>query len=121
VKGLSVRQPWAELIASGRKTVEMRMWSTNHRGPLVICAGQRQDANASERFERGPLGVLICVVDLVDVRPMRKRDARAACCHHGHISDELGWILESPRRVRPVPIKGQLKLFLVPDRSIFPI
>jgi ASCH domain-containing protein len=31
---LSVRQPWAELILTGRKKIELRTWTTDHRGPL---------------------------------------------------------------------------------------
>ena len=33
MKALSVPQPWAEVIARGEKTIEVRTWSTKHRGP----------------------------------------------------------------------------------------
>lgn len=39
MKALTVRQPWASLIALGVKTVETRSWSTKYRGPLAIHAG----------------------------------------------------------------------------------
>jgi predicted transcriptional regulator len=32
MKCLSVRQPFAELILSGRKMIELRSWNTNSRG-----------------------------------------------------------------------------------------
>lgn len=38
MKALSVKQPWAALIASGEKPYEVRTWRTDYRGPLVICA-----------------------------------------------------------------------------------
>jgi len=38
MKTLTVRQPWANLIASGRKTIETRTWSTNYRD----CRGRRR-------------------------------------------------------------------------------
>lgn len=41
-RALTVRQPWASLIALGVKTIETRSWSTAYRGPLVIHAGQRR-------------------------------------------------------------------------------
>ena len=34
MKALSIRQPWAELIMQGRKTLELRTWRTNYRGAL---------------------------------------------------------------------------------------
>lgn len=43
VKALTIRQPWASLIAAGVKTIETRGWSTRYRGPLAIHAGARWD------------------------------------------------------------------------------
>ena len=34
MKALSIRQPWAELILQGRKTIELRTWKTSYRGLL---------------------------------------------------------------------------------------
>ena len=39
MKALTIRQPWASLIAAGVKTIETRSWSTKYRGPLAIHAG----------------------------------------------------------------------------------
>jgi hypothetical protein len=43
VKALTVRQPHAQLIALGIKTIETRSWATKYRGPLVIHAGLSTD------------------------------------------------------------------------------
>lgn len=43
MKALTIRQPWASLIAHGVKTIETRSWSTKYRGPLAIHAGHRWD------------------------------------------------------------------------------
>lgn len=40
---LSVRQPWAALIAAGVKTVEVRTWPTRRRGPVLIHASKVPD------------------------------------------------------------------------------
>ena len=40
MKALSVKQPWASLIASGKKSLEIRTWRTDHRGPLLIVASR---------------------------------------------------------------------------------
>ena len=36
---ITIRQPYAELIARGVKRVENRTWSSKYRGPLAIHAG----------------------------------------------------------------------------------
>lgn len=38
MRGLSLTQPWATLVASGAKTIETRSWPTNYRGPIAIHA-----------------------------------------------------------------------------------
>ncbi len=43
MKALSIRQPWAWLIAHGYKDVENRTWKTNFRGEFLIHAGKRFD------------------------------------------------------------------------------
>ena len=40
MRALTVRQPWASLIAAGAKTIETRSWSTGYRGDLLIHAGK---------------------------------------------------------------------------------
>lgn len=49
MKALSIRQPWAGLIALGIKTIELRSWSTSYRGPLLICASGGQPDDWSYR------------------------------------------------------------------------
>jgi len=39
MKALSIKQPWATLIASGIKNIENRTWKTNFRGTVLIHAG----------------------------------------------------------------------------------
>lgn len=46
---LSIRQPWASLIITGHKDIENRTWATTYRGPLLIHASQRVDADADTR------------------------------------------------------------------------
>jgi len=38
MKVLSIKQPWASLIASGIKDIENRTWKTNFRGRILIHA-----------------------------------------------------------------------------------
>lgn len=124
MKALSVREPWATLIATGRKPIELRTWSTDYRGPLLICCGGRPWQNTTGRTPIGiteeeigricaqPLGIAICTVELVDVRPATAFDAHRACVAPD-IEREFAWVLSDPCPVAPVPIKGRLNLFEV--------
>jgi hypothetical protein len=40
---LSLKQPWATLLAHGLKTVEVRRWPTRRRGPILIHAARVPD------------------------------------------------------------------------------
>jgi hypothetical protein len=40
---LSLRQPWATLLVHGRKMIEIRSWTTVHRGKLLIHAAKLID------------------------------------------------------------------------------
>lgn len=40
---LSLKQPWAALLVHGRKTIEVRRWSTKRRGLLLIHAARVPD------------------------------------------------------------------------------
>ena len=82
MKAIVIRQPWAERILSGRKTIETRGWVANHRGDILIVAGKKH-AEASftaddPELEGLPRGKAVGVVRLVDVRPMLKEDEAKA-------------------------------------------
>jgi len=118
LKALSVRQPWAGLIAAGLKTIEVRTWATSHRGPLLICASAYKCRNEDEGGYF-PHGVMLAVVDLVDIRPLARRDFEAAFMPDDfRIDRELAWVLERPRLVEMVPVKGRLHLFDIPDALV---
>ncbi len=117
---LSVKQPWASMIASGKKTIETRTWTTAYRGPILICAGQSPDVAAMRRFgvvpdgweDRYPPGVALCVVQLLDVTPMTQADEVAACCarYPGAFAWRFSPIVAPVARVA---VRGQLGLFKV--------
>ena len=48
MKCLSLKQPFAELLISGKKTVELRKWNTKFRGKFLIHASKR------DTMKRGP-------------------------------------------------------------------
>ena len=121
MKALSVKQPWAWLIASGRKTIETRTWHTKYRGPILIVSSKgRMKKAACESFYKrfGPLvtlnlkyGMALCKADLVDCRKMTKDDEKLACCE---IYDgAYSWVLEDVERIEPFAVTGRLGIYNV--------
>lgn len=98
MKALTLRQPWASLIAQGKKTIETRTWYTHYRGPLLIAASK-------------PDGCLVCRCTLADCRPMMAADEDAACC--AVYPGAWAWVLTDITPVDPVPVQGRLRLFEV--------
>ena len=43
MKILTLKQPWATLVAEGYKKYEFRTWKTNYRGEILIHAGKGLD------------------------------------------------------------------------------
>ena len=104
MRALSVKQPWANLIASGSKTIETRTWATSYRGPLLIVSSKRPNIP--------PAGSAVAIVQLVDCRRMTRADEAAACCDI--YPNAVSWVLENVRRIRPFPVKGALGVFDCP-------
>jgi hypothetical protein len=48
MKALSIKQPWASLIAHGIKDIENRTWRTNFRGRIFIHASAKQAGSYDE-------------------------------------------------------------------------
>jgi len=116
---LTVRQPFASLIAYGDKIIEWRTWTWNYRGPLVICASKSPKCKINHFENKNieidlPTGAAVCIVDMVDCRPMLISDLADACCDDmeeeldGKI-DGYAFVLENAREVEPVPVKGKLR------------
>jgi hypothetical protein len=117
IPALSVHQPWGELIARGRKTIETRTWATRYRGPLVICSTRLEpDPQLCDAFLMPaaslPLKATICLVRLVGCEPMTRHHERAACCEG--FPGAVAWIMEEPVRIaEPFAFRGQPGLFRV--------
>lgn len=101
MKALSIKQPWANMIASGKKTIETRHWFTSYRGQLLICSSKMPNV--------APAGFALATCKLVNCRPMSRGDYTEACCdwYEGAYS----WILRDIQKLEPFPVKGQLGIF----------
>jgi hypothetical protein len=98
---LSVRQPYAEAIASGAKRREFRSWAPRIivGSDLLVVASRTPGPG----YGGEPQGVAICVVRVAKITGTE---------------GDYAWHLENPRRVVAWPIKGSAALFRVPDGDI---
>lgn len=121
MKAISILNPHAHHISTGEKSIEVRSWSTDHRGPLLVCTSRGWDRGNMTRDEARQTiykyGVALVVVDLVDVRELREDDT-----HHSLIAfrkDHYAWVLARPRPLlKPFPVTGRLMLYDVPDLQV---
>ena len=101
MKALSLKQPWANMIVSGEKTIETRKWRTFYRGDILICSSK------IPKIE--PAGFALAIVNLYNCRPMCQRDVERACCDV--YPRAWAWLLRDIRPIEPFPVKGSLGIF----------
>ena len=113
MKALSLKQPFAERVVSGKKTIELRNWNTKFRGKFMIHASKVPDKTAMERFgfEYLPLGVIVGEAELVDVK-IYNSDEEHAKDKTKHLASgswgKHGFVLGKVKRIEPIPAKGML-------------
>lgn len=121
MKALSLRQPWAELILQGKKTIETRKWNTKFRGEFYIHAAKQIDKEACKHFKIDQTtlttGALVGKATLVDVRSYTSSEEFIAD-NHLHCAGQLnfrkcGFVLKDVKRIKPKACKGQLGFFEV--------
>lgn len=122
MKALSLKQPWAELILQGKKTIEIRKWNTKFRGRFLIHASLQPNKGQMERFgiTAPQLGSIIGEAELVDVIKYTTKEAFDADFQKHfattYVFDKrlYGFVLKNVKRVAPKPFKGRLNFFEVP-------
>lgn len=130
-RALTVKQPWASLIACGAKSVENRSWPIPRTwapsGPLLVHAGAGVDRDAMrlpyvehDLVKRGIHGALPSSVILAVVGSATCHQAAWGCCTevYAHAGDGWHWILRDRRTLpQPIPATGRLGLWR-PDTEL---
>ena len=124
MKVITIKQPFASLIANGIKEYEFRTWKTKYRGELLIHAGKGIDKIAMKKFEYlnldYPSGCIIAKVNLVDCIKIddnaRKILKEKNPLVYSHIINDKEWNgyalkLENVEKITPIKINGQLGLW----------
>ena len=132
MKCLSLKQPYADLLASGRKTIEIRKWNTNHRGPFLIHASKNVniDACLTLGFDENNLvkGAIIGKAFVYDVIKYTTLDVFLGDRHKhfsmeepkpNHSFKKYGFLVKDALKFREeIPYLGKLGFFEVSDLSI---
>ena len=78
MKCLSLKQPFADLLALGEKTIELRKWNTKFRGEFLIHASKNIDIDACERLdieiEKLSIGAIIGSAYLYDFKEYNNQE-----------------------------------------------
>ncbi|WP_321865680.1 ASCH domain-containing protein [Paraburkholderia tropica] len=126
MKALSIRQPWAWLIANGHKDIENRTWSTKFRGPVLIHAGKgmtRDEYDFAKDFVFGGEGIppelffdlpefnelerggIVGIATITDCVPP------ALAKSPWHIDGSFGFQIADAKPTQFLPCKGALSFF----------
>lgn len=124
MKTITIKQPYASLIAAGIKKYEFRTWKSKYRGKLLIHAGKGIDKKAMEKFKNYnleyPSGCIIAICDMVDcvkideeTREMLLKENELV---YGKAAmdksfDGYGFRLENVKMIEEIPVKGALSFW----------
>ena len=123
MKVITIKQPWATLIAEGYKEYEFRTWNTKYRGELLIHAGKGIDKEAMERLAKYlpkelSYGKILGKVKLVDCIKMSPEFKELLLKENSDIytkssfKENYGWqVTDVEVFENPIDAKGHLSLW----------
>ena len=125
MKVITIKQPFATLIAVGLKEYEFRTWKTKFRGDILIHAGKGIDKKAMERYKHlnleYPSGKIIAKATItdcvyVDDELKEKLQKKDPLVYYGILKKDSDWEgygfkLENIEKIEPIEINGKLSLW----------
>ena len=122
MKCLSVSQPFADLIISGKKIIELRNWNTKFRGEFLVHAPikiRKEDCKRLKINKKLVTGAIIGKAELYEVKKYGsikeiKADQKFHLASKKFHDRTFGLMLKNAKLFRiPIPWKGQLGFFEV--------
>ncbi len=123
MKGLSLKQPYAELLVSGKKTIELRTWNTKFRGEFLVHSSKKIDEEACKRLKIEQVklvtGPIIGKGNLYDVisygsKNSFVKDKNKHFAGSNYDKPKYGFLVNQAKRFDiPIPIRGKLGFFNV--------
>ncbi len=124
MKVITIKQPFATLIAEGLKEYEFRTWKTKYRGDILIHAGKGIDRKAMKRYEHlnldYPTGCIIAKATLTDCIFIGDKERvmltqKNPLVYYGIIKKPnwigYGFKLENIEKIENISINGKLSLW----------
>ncbi len=120
MKCLSVSQPFADLIISGKKIIELRKWNTNFRGEFLIHAPIKiriEDCKRLKINKKLVTGAIIGKAELYKVKKYNsvkeiKADQKFHLASKNFHGKTFGFMLKNMKSFRiPISCKGKLGFF----------
>lgn len=124
MKAITIKQPFATLIAERLKEYEFRTWKTKYRGDILIHAGKGIDKKAMKKFEHlnleYPSGCIIAKATITDCiiidDKMRKLLKEKNPIVYSNIIKHTEWKgygfkLENVEKIEPISVNGKLSLW----------
>lgn len=124
MKVITIKQPFASLIAEGLKEYEFRTWKTKYRGEILIHSSKSVDKRAMKKYEKYHLdcktGCIIAKAFLSDcikidsnVRNILKEKNNEV--YSNIINDKewngYGFKLENVSKISPIYVNGKLGIW----------
>ncbi|HSF50671.1 MAG TPA: ASCH domain-containing protein [Nitrososphaeraceae archaeon] len=127
---MSLKQPFADLLAHGEKTIELRKWNTSFRGEFLIHASKNIDIESCERLDMNSnkftIGTIIGSAFLYDVKEYNNQQEFEKD-RHKHFSVvtkyfegyRYGFLIRDAKLLKnPIPYPGKLRFFEVDENII---
>ena len=124
MKVITIKQPFASLIAEGLKEYEFRTWKTKYRGEIFIHAVKSIDQKAMKKFEEYgleyPLGCIIARADLCDCIKVDNEFRKVLNEKNPKVYSEIvkhpewegyGFKMENVKKIKPIPAQGKLSIW----------
>jgi hypothetical protein len=118
---ITLHQPWASLIAEGKKNYETRSWAIDYRGLIAIHAAKKlhEDESLISLLEipaaEIPLGAVVAIAELTDCILMDEEFILKQSSFEQYLGLwEVGcyaWKLENVRAIEPIPVLGKQGLW----------
>jgi len=106
---ITLKQPWATLVAEGLKKYEFRSWKYSYRGEILIHAGKGVDKEAMDKFKDSNLKfpssrivAKVNIVDCISLNPdINKKIISEDPLVYGNKIDRTGyaWVLNNVEKI----------------------
>lgn len=124
MKVITIKQPFASLIATGLKEYEFRTWKTKYRGEILIHASKAVDKKAMEKFKDYnldyPTGCIIAKATLTDCIKITDTERNILKNKNSLVYSNIvnntewngyGFKLENVEKINPIEVNGKLGLW----------